>query len=79
MLLFMGGEEHDVIAAGDITGAFLVADEYGPDEEPRYVSFREYRGGPLHIWRLKEPLYGSKGSPYRWWDSFVKHIQCYLT
>ena len=64
-----------MIAAGDnITGVFLVADEYGPDEEPRHVSFREYRGGPLHIWRLNGPLYGSKDSPYRWWDSFVKHI-----
>ena len=74
ILLFMGGEEYDVIASGDITKAFLKADDYGPEEEDRFVTFREYRGGPQHVWRLKGPLYGSKDSPYRWWDSFVKFV-----
>ena len=74
MLLFMGGEEGDVIASGDIAGAFLAADDYPEGAEPRFVSFREYRGGPVHVWRLKGPLYGSKDSPYKWWESFCNFV-----
>ena len=75
MLLFMGEEvEHEVIACGDVSGAFLAADEYPEDSEPRYVLFQEYKGGAMHVWRLKGPLYGSKDSPYKWWDSFVRHV-----
>ena len=30
-------EEDDVISVGDVTGAFMVCDGYGPDEMPRWV------------------------------------------
>ena len=38
--------EDEVIACGDISGAFLAADEYPEGDEPRYVLFQEYKGGP---------------------------------
>ena len=28
----------------------------------------------MHVWRLKGPLYGSKDSPYKWWDSFLRNV-----
>jgi len=52
MLLFMSGEvgeEQTVIASGDISKAFLKADEYPEGSEPRYVRFRMYKGGPEHV------------------------------
>ena len=52
MLLFMSGAEGEVVASGDVSKAFLMADEYPIDSEPRYVSFRLYRGGPIRAWRL---------------------------
>ena len=43
MLLFMSGCEGDVIASGDISKAFLKADEYPVDSLPRYVRFQLYK------------------------------------
>ena len=77
MLLFMSGEvgeEQTVIASGDISKAFLKADEYPEGSEPRYVRFRMYKGGPEHVWRLKGPLYGSRDSPQKWFESFARFM-----
>jgi hypothetical protein len=77
MLLFMAeveGEEQTVVASGDISKAFLKADEYPEGSEPRYVRFRMYKGGPEHVWRLKGPLYGSRDSPKLWFESFARFM-----
>lgn len=74
MLLFMAGRAGEVIASGDISKAFLKSDEYSPDAAPRYVTFRMYKGGPEHVWRLRGPLYGSRDSPRLWYQTFVKFM-----
>ena len=38
-LVFMGGEETDVLSSIDVSVAFLQSELYGPDETPRYVSY----------------------------------------
>ena len=38
------------------------------------IYFQECKGGAMHVWRLKGPLYGSNDSPYTWWDRFVRHV-----
>ena len=46
--LDMEGEydaEDDVISIGDIRTAFLFGKEYGPDDRPRYVSYKAHKGG----------------------------------
>ena len=74
MLLFMNGKEGDVIASGDVSKAFLKADEYPEGSEPRYVTYRMYKGGPVKVWRLKGPLYGSRDSPLKWYESFQRFM-----
>jgi hypothetical protein len=74
MLLFMCGCDGDVIASGDISKAFLKADEYPTDSLPRYVRFQLYKGGLVKVWRLKGPLYGSRDSPKLFYLSFVKFM-----
>lgn len=74
VLLFMSGPEGEVIASGDISKAFLKADEYPEGSEPRYVVFSMYKGGPVKVWRLKGPLYGSRDSPKLWYESFRKFM-----
>ena len=39
--------EDDVISIGDIRTAFLFGKEYGPDDRPRYVSYRPYQGSGM--------------------------------
>jgi hypothetical protein len=50
MLLFMNGEEGDVIASGDVSNAFLKADWYPEGSVSRYVTYRMYKGGPVKVW-----------------------------
>ena len=42
-------EKDDVVSAGDITGAFLVGDGYGPNDMPRWVGYRPYKGAHLRV------------------------------
>ena len=56
-LLFMCGMISDVISSIVMSTAFLQADEYPLDEEPRYVYYQPYRGAKailshegLYIW-----------------------------
>ena len=44
--------EQTAIASGDISKAFLKADECPEGTEPRYIRFRMYKGGLEHVWRL---------------------------
>jgi hypothetical protein len=49
-LLFMGGEADDIISSIDISVAFLQSREYGPDDPPRYVTYRPYSGGKESVY-----------------------------
>ena len=74
MLISMGVDSDDteivdiedaVMSAGDIETAFLVCDEYGPSEIPRWVGYKPYPGAKLRIFQLKGPLYGQRDASYR--------------
>ena len=73
-LMFMGGPENEVLASGDVSTAFLKADEYAPGDKPRYVTWKEYKGAVVKVWRLKGCLYGQRDSPRRWYDTIVKYL-----
>ncbi len=73
-LLFKTGQPGEVIASGDISKAFLMADEYPDSDEPRYCYFSMYKGGPKMVWRLKGPLYGSRDSPKLWFESIRRFM-----
>ncbi len=73
-LLFKSGRTGEVIASGDISKAFLMADEYPASAAPRYCYFKMYKGGPTRVWRLKGPLYGSRDSPKLWYESIRKFM-----
>ena len=79
--------EDDVLSAGDISGAFLVGDGFGPDERHRWVAYKPYKGAQLRVFQLLGPLYGQRDASYRWWESLSawllqqgyersKHDQC---
>jgi hypothetical protein len=74
MLMFMSGGIGEVIATGDVSKAFLMADEYPADSEPRYVRFKMHKDDPERVYRLKGPLYGSRDSPKLWYESFKRFM-----
>ena len=43
--------------------AFLQAEEYGPEDPPRYVSYKPYAEGKEYIFRLRGPIYGQRSAP----------------
>ena len=61
--------DDDVISAGDISTAFLLADDYDPGDMPRYVGYKPYKGAKLRVFQLLGPLYGQRDAGYRWWES----------
>ena len=68
------GLEDDVISIGDITATFLMCDDYGADETPRWVGFKPYPGAKLRIFQPRGPLYGQRDAGYRWWESISKWL-----
>ena len=70
-LLFRAGPAEDVISSIDVSVAFLQADRYGPDEKPRYVSYRAYPGGPMYMFKLLGPIYGQRSAPRAWYETLT--------
>ena len=56
----------DVVSVGDISTAFLLGNEYGPDEVKRYVSYKAYPTDHKRLFLLKGSLYGQRDAPHRW-------------
>ena len=65
-LIFMSGEESDVLSSIDVSVAFLQSDRYGPGDPDRYVSYRPYKDGPQYVCRLLGPVYGQRSAPRAW-------------
>ena len=68
-------EEDDVCSVGDITGAFLLADEFGSEEMIRWVGYKPYKGAHMRVFQLLGPLYGQRDASYRWWESLSAWLQ----
>ena len=67
-------EEDDVLSAGDITTAFLKTDGYGPNEVPRWVVYKAYKGAKARLFQLLGPLYGQRDAGYKWWETLSKWL-----
>ena len=57
------------ITTGHISSAFLTSPHYTKSEHPRYVGYREYKGGPLRVFHLLGSLHGQKDAPHRFYGS----------
>ena len=58
----------------DVSVAFLQADKYGPDERPRYVSYRPYSGGEVYVFKLLGPIYAQNSAPRAWYETITKWL-----
>ena len=64
--LIFGGGIDDEFASTDVSRlstALLQASAYTIDDYIRYATYREYRGGPLRVYRLTGPVYGQRDAP----------------
>ena len=68
-LIFGPMSDTDIISSIDISVAFLQADEFNPDETPRYVKYIPYKGASPLYYKLRGPLYGQRSSPRRWFNT----------
>ena len=73
-LVFMGGESEDVLSSIDISVAFLQSEEYGPDETPRYVSYRPFAGAREYVFQLRGPVYGQRSAPRAWYATVTQWL-----
>ena len=75
LLVFSGEQqENEVIASCDIDTAFLQGNEYGPNDRPRYVVLRMYKGAPLQLFKLKGSLYGQREASMRWYQTLAPFV-----
>ena len=44
-------EDGEELSIGDVATAFLKGDEYSESDRPRYVTYRQYRGTKLRVFR----------------------------
>lgn len=61
----------DVLSSIDVSVAFLQSDEYGPDDPVRYVSYKPYKDGKVHVFRLRGPVYGQRSAPRCWFKTLT--------
>ena len=73
-LVFMGGEGVDVLSSIDISVAFLQSELYGPDETPRYVSYKPYAGASEYVFQLRGPVYGQRSAPRAWYSTVTQWL-----
>ena len=76
--LFFGAAgciDDDIIGTIDVSTAFLQAKAYSGEAVNRYATFREYKGGPLRVYRLLGPLYGQRDAPRRWFETIKEGLE----
>ena len=52
---------------GDFKQAFLQAEEYEGDSDPKYVGYKPYKGAKLRVFQLRGSLYGMSQAPMDWY------------
>ena len=70
-LVFMGGKPNDILSSIDVSVAFLQSEEYGPNEPPRYVSYKPYKESREYVFQLRGPVYGQRSAPRAWYKTVV--------
>ena len=73
-LVFMGGTADDVLSSIDVSVAFLQSEEYGPDERPRYVSYKPFPGAREYVFQLRGPVYGQRSAPRAWYTTVTQWL-----
>ena len=66
--------DEEVLSTIDISVAFLQSEEYGPNEKPRYVTFRPVRGGREYVFQLLGPVYGQRSAPRAFNKTLVEYL-----
>ena len=72
--MYILNEDDDVLSIGDVTTAFLLADDFGPDEIFRVVGYKAHKGAKMRLFQLLGPLYGQRDAGYRWWETLSKWL-----
>ena len=70
----MGGEKTDVLSSIDISVAFLQSELYGPDETPRYVSYKPHAGAREYVFQMTGPVYGQRSAPGAWYSTVTQWL-----
>ena len=74
-MLFMKGGVDDVISSIDVSTAFLQSDPFPKDHPKRYVRYREYAGGPVHIYELTGAIYGQRSASMAWFRTLRQWLE----
>ena len=67
-----------LLSSIDVSVAFLQSEEYGPDETPRYVSYRPYAGAREFVCQLRGPVYGQRSAPREWYTLHARCCECWI-
>ena len=70
-LVFMCGLATDIISAVDVSTAFLQAEEYGADEQTRYVKYKAHANAETKFYELLGPIYGQRSASKAWFKTFA--------
>ena len=62
-------DDPDCISSFDVDTAFSQGQKYGPDDRPRYVALRMYKGAALRVFRMAGSLYGQTDASIRFYRS----------
>jgi hypothetical protein len=74
MLLFSAGPRSDVISVNDVSVAFLQSDPYPLDQNPRYVSYEQYKKSVDSIFQLLGPIYGQRAASREWYHTLSRWL-----
>ena len=73
-MVFMVGNEGDIISSIDVSTAFLQSESYDPSDEPRYVSYQPCKSVPIQYYQLLGPLYGQRSASMRWYSTLKQWL-----
>ena len=59
----------------DVSTAFLQSNKYGPDEPPKYLTFKNPLTGEQEYYRQLGPIYGENSAPVRWEQTIVPWLE----
>ena len=74
-IVFMAGNDGDVLSSVDIDVAFLQADEFDPSEPTRYCSYKPHPDAVERFFRMRGPIYGSRDAGMRFYKTVLPWLE----
>ena len=74
-LIFMDGDDDDVVSSVDINTAFLQSVPYDPDDEPRYVYYQPHKNAPRKYYQLMGSIYGQRSASLAFYKTLTQWLQ----